>query len=59
MCDSVYDAVDADELAGEGVEGDVLVEGQEEVEPLLAQLRHRQPQHRQQDEHAREVQALA
>ena len=59
MRDCVYDAVDPDELAGERVEGDVLVERQQEVEPLLAQLRHGQAQHRQQDEHAREVQALA
>ena len=58
MSYGVYDAVDAYQLAGEGVEGHVLVEWQEEVESLLPQLGHRQPQHRQQDEHAREVQAL-
>ena len=59
MADGVDQAVGADEFSGEGVEGDVLVEGQQVVEPLLPHLGHRQPQHRQQDKHAAEVQALA
>lgn len=57
--DSVADAIDEDEPACHFVEVDVLVEWQDDVHAELAQLGDGVAQHQHQDEHTREVEALA
>ena len=54
----MHDAVDEHEPAGDLVEVDVLVEGQHQVDAELAELGDGVPQHEDQDEHGREVEAL-
>ena len=49
------ETVDPYEFAGQRVEGDVFVEREQVVEPLLPELGDRQPQHREQDKRTAEV----
>ena len=58
MCKCVEDGVEDYEVPCQAVEPGVLVQGKQVVEALLPELGHGEPQHRQQDEHAREVEAL-
>ena len=57
MCQSVEDGVEVYEVPGQAVEPGVLVQGKQVVKPN-PELGHGEPQHGQQDEHAREVEAL-
>ena len=54
----VQKAVEDYEPAGDLVEEDVLVEGQEQGQAQLAELRDGGSQHHHQDEHRSEVEAL-
>ena len=59
MCCRVNDGVKYDAPAGELVEVEIVVDGEETAEPVGSHPRQGSTQHHHDDEYAREVQALS
>ena len=58
MCEGVNQAVDGYKMAGNTVEGDMLVKREEVIKSFLSEFRHREAEHGEEHEHAGEVETL-